>query len=140
MRSAISAIAPCPATSEFAAGGSAAHAYSGLPLLEESRTADGWCFGTFTEHDAEQPSWGDAFVVAPDGTPAGIIWHAGTPRCDLTLPPDGRRWGVYMIGFAQSVRSRAELVAQLLGWLPELKRLHGAATNQSTRSRSPRRA
>jgi hypothetical protein len=99
--------------------------YHGFPLLEISRTDDGWCFGTISEPDCSEGSdWGDAFVVAPDGSRAGIIWEVGESRVGVTMPPDEGRWGVFHVGFARRVHDEEGLVEQLREWLPELRRLH----------------
>jgi hypothetical protein len=99
--------------------------YHGFPLLEQSRTEDGWCFGTISEPDCSEGSdWGDAFVVAPDGSRAGIIWEVGTSVMEATGPPDEDRWGVFHVGFARRVHEELELVEQLQEWLPELRRHH----------------
>jgi hypothetical protein len=99
--------------------------YQGFPLLEESRTPDGWCFGTISEVDVpEGLDWGDAFVVAPDDTRAGIVWEVGPAELRVLDQPDEERWGLYHIGFAREVRRRSDLVEQLEPWLPELQRLH----------------
>jgi hypothetical protein len=99
--------------------------YYGFPLLEESRTDDGWCFGMISDPDCpEGRNWGDAFVVAPDNSRAGLIWHVGPPALEVSSEPGVDRWGVYTIGITREVHSRAELVEQLRAWLPELRRRH----------------
>jgi hypothetical protein len=68
--------------------------YHGFLLLEESRTADGWCFGSISDFDCpEGRNWGDAFIVAPDGSRAGIVWEVGAPGIERIMLPDGDRWG-----------------------------------------------
>ena len=99
--------------------------YHGFALLEQSRTDDGWCFGTISEPDSPEGSdCGDAFVVAPDGSRAGIIWEVGAPSMKVSIPPDEDRWGVFHVGFARRVHDEGGLVEQLREWLPELRRLH----------------
>ena len=99
--------------------------YHGFPLLENSRTDDGWCFGTISEPEcAEGRDWGDAFVVAPDGSRAGIIWEVGESKIEVSIPPDENRWGVFHVGFTRRVHDEEGLVEQLREWLPELRRLH----------------
>jgi hypothetical protein len=116
-----------PSLPGFIAPPQGSPAYHGFPLLEESRDAGGWCFGTISDYDCpEGRNWGDAFVVAPDNSRAGIIWHVGPPEVEVSLPPDVSRWGVYALGFARVVHNRQELVEQLKAWLPELQRLHAA--------------
>ncbi len=100
--------------------------YHGFPLLEESRTADGWCFGTISDFEsADGLDWGDAFVVAPDDSRAGLVWEVGPAELAVLDPPDDDRWGLYHLGFAREVHNRQELIEQLQQWLPELRRLHG---------------
>jgi hypothetical protein len=99
--------------------------YHGFPILEQSRTDDGWCFGTISEPDcSEGRDWGDAFVVAPDGSRAGIIWEIGAPVMQVTLAPAENRWGVFHVGFIRRVHNEAGLLEQLREWLPEFRRLH----------------
>jgi hypothetical protein len=99
--------------------------YHGFPMLEQSRTDDGWCFGTISEPDCPEGSdWGDAFVVAPDGSRAGIVWQVGESRMEISSPPDEDRWGVFHVGFARRVHDEAGLVEQLGEWLSELRRRH----------------
>ena len=76
--------------------------YHGFPLLEQSRTEDGWCFGIVSGCDSQEGrSWGDAFVVAPDDSRAGIIWDVRAAGIDVSVPPDSSRWG----GLLSSVRT-----------------------------------
>lgn len=114
-----------PSLPAFLARPEGAPVYHGFPLLEESRTADGWCFGIISDPDCPQGrDWGDAFIVAPDGSRAGIIWEVGAPVMKVSSPPEEDRWGVFELGFARPVHDGGELVEQLREWLPELRRLH----------------
>src|SRR5437879_5318394 len=66
--------------------------YHGFLMLEQSRTDDGSCFGTISEPDSSEGSdWGDAFVVAPDGSRAGMIWKVGESKMEVSSPPDEDR-------------------------------------------------
>ena len=99
--------------------------YHGLPLLEESRTSDGWCFGTISDPACpEGLDWGDAFVVAPDGSRAGLIWQVGAAVLEVSVLPEQAHWGVYKVGFTHPVHNDQELVEQLREWLPELRRIY----------------
>jgi hypothetical protein len=114
-----------PALPAFLARPEGAPVYHGFPLLEESRTADGWCFGAISDpDDSEGSDWGDAFLVAPDGTRAGIVWEAGTGVLEVSIPPEEDRWGVYKLYFGSPAVDRRGLVERLREWLPELRRLH----------------
>ena len=94
-----------------------APAYHGFPLLEGSER-EGFAFGVITSPDAdsesgEAVSWGDAYVVAPDGSRAGIVWCASGDPDPVVLPPSEGRWGVYAFRFSHPVRNRNDLIRNL---------------------------
>jgi hypothetical protein len=98
--------------------------YYGFPLLPEAET-DGWCLGAITNFtDPEGVDWGDAFVVAPDGSRAGLIWHIGSEPIREVLPPSPGRWGVYDVGFAGPVRDVHDLIREFRAVLPKLVEIH----------------
>jgi hypothetical protein len=114
-----------PSLPAFLARPEGAPVYHGFPLLESSMSDDGWCFGTISDPDCPVGrDWGDAFVLAPDGSRAGLIWEVREPTMEVCIEPERDRWGVYNIGIANLVHDERELVEQLQGWLPELRRLH----------------
>lgn len=114
-----------PSLPGFLARPAGAPVYHGFPLLPASRTDDGWCFGVISDPDCpEGRVGGDAFVVAPDNSRAGLIWQVGPAVIEVTIPPEPDRWGVYSIGIPRPVRTQAELIDQLRAWLPELRRRH----------------
>src|SRR5437870_2993975 len=58
----------------------------------------GWCFGAITAYTSvEGCEYGDGFVVAPDGSRAGLVWAIGGRELEVVLPPDDLRWGVYAV-------------------------------------------
>jgi hypothetical protein len=100
--------------------------YHGFPLVEESRT-DGWCFGAITAF--ENPDGccgGDGFVVAPDGSRAGIVWMVSDSPLEQISRPGSDRWGVWFVPFPHPVRTVADLVDCFRHVLPQLQRLHAA--------------
>jgi hypothetical protein len=114
-----------PTLPAFLARPENAPVYHGFPLLEQSRTEDGWCFGIISDCDCpEGRNCGDAFVVASDDSRAGIIWDVCADGIEVSIPPGEDRWGVYYLRIERPVRNEQELVEQLQGWLPELRRLH----------------
>ena len=119
-----SAIPELPA---FLAPPTNAPAYHGFPLLAGSEL-EGFTFGTITDPNGPTPaSWGDAFVVAPDGSRAGIVWQAkGNPTPVVCAPSTGR-WGVYAFRFIEPVRSDRELIRNLHAVLPQLKAYYALA-------------
>jgi hypothetical protein len=101
--------------------------YYGFPLLKSSER-DGFIFGTITEPNGREPAqWGDAFVVAPNGSRAGIVWHVGKDEPSVVCEPSEGRWGVYGFCFEGPIASEAELVKQLHSILPILKTYYAAA-------------
>ena len=106
----------------FLARPEGASVYHGFGLIEETRT-DGWCFGAITEFDDPNGcDSGDGFVVAPDGSRAGIVWDVGDQMMEEILPPDEERWGVYAVWFPRIVRNVDDLVFNFRSVLPELKK------------------
>lgn len=98
--------------------------YHGFAVVPETET-DGWVYGAISDHDCDEPATeGDGFVIAPDGTRAGIAWALDTPEFYEILPPDSERWGVYGVRFVQPVNCVDDLVANFRAVLPHLKRRH----------------
>src|SRR5688500_4907898 len=98
--------------------------YHGFLIVPETCT-DGWCLGTITEfEDPVGCDGGDAFVIAPDGTRADLIWEVGTASLQEILPPDSQRWGVYAISFPHVTRTVDDLVSAFRAVLPQLKTKH----------------
>jgi hypothetical protein len=113
-----------PALPAFLSRPEGAPVYHGFSLVEETRT-DGWCFGAITAFDDPNGcEGGDGFVVAPDGSRAGIVWEVGTQEIEEVLPPDEGRWGVYAVWFPQVVKTVDDLVFNFRHVLPELQKKH----------------
>ena len=113
-----------PKLPAFLARPAGAPVYHGFPIIEETGT-EGWRYGAITSFT--KPGGceaGDGFVVAPDGTRAGLVWSVGRfPTTEVCAPtPD--RWGVYSIAFPHRVSNVADLVECFRAVLPELKALH----------------
>jgi hypothetical protein len=95
--------------------------YYGFPIVNETLT-DGWRLGSVTAfEDPLGCTHGDAFVVAPDGTRAGITWEVGTAALKEVVPPDAERWGVYAVSFPSSVHNVEDLAKCFRAVLPELQ-------------------
>lgn len=68
--------------SGFLARPEGAPVYHGFPILEDVEV-DGFRLGMITDWEAEPADSGDAFVVAPDDSRAGLVWEIGaTPRVE----------------------------------------------------------
>jgi hypothetical protein len=101
--------------------------YHGFPLLKDSER-DGFGFGTITGPNGVEPAeWGDAFVVAPNGSRAGIVWQIGKGEPSAICEPGEGRWGVYGFHFEGPIATEAQLVEHLHSILAVIKTYYAAA-------------
>jgi hypothetical protein len=98
--------------------------YHGFPILKNSEL-DGFVFGVISEPSGAE--WGDAFVIAPNGSRAGIVWQIGEGESTVLAEPSEGRWGVYSFHFKGPIRSDSELVEHLHAVLPLLRQYFHAA-------------
>jgi hypothetical protein len=99
-----------------------APAYHGFQILTDV-TADGFTFGKITDFEAAPSNYGDAFVIAPDNSRAGLVWEVSDKtyfREVCPLEPD--RWGVWVVSFPHAMHSRNNVRRNLESILPELKK------------------
>jgi hypothetical protein len=96
--------------------------YHGFMVIEESET-EGWRYGAISAfEDAQNEEEGDGFIIAPDGSRAGVAWAIDTPDFYMIMPPDEGRWGVYGVCFPKTVSSRDDLIMNFRAVLPLFKR------------------
>jgi hypothetical protein len=89
-RHAQSAFSTEPAFIAWPAG---APVYHGFVILQDV-SADGFVFGKISDFEAESSDYGDAFVIAPDNSRAGLVWEVlDNSYFREVLPPDPNRWG-----------------------------------------------
>jgi hypothetical protein len=106
--------------------------YHGFMVVPETLT-DGWCLGVISgQEDPEGSTSGDAYVVAPDGSSAGLVWEVGGEPMVQILPPDSERWGIYAISFPHPVRNVEDLASAFRSVLPALKEAHARFGPQAT--------
>jgi hypothetical protein len=106
----------------FLARPEGAKVYHGFPLIEETET-EGWYYGAITEF--LEPGGcvsGDGFVVAPDGTRAGLVWESGTGQFEEISAPEKERWGVYGVWFPKTIFTIDDLVVCFRAVLPQLQK------------------
>lgn len=86
----------------------------GYPRAE----ADGFALGMFVSYGDR----GDAWVRAPDGGVAGLVWETGTPGyfTPLIAPDPAGRWGTFAVRLDLPLTTDAEAEAYLRALLPEL--------------------
>lgn len=117
---AVSASATEPA---FVARPADAPVYYGFAVLQDV-TAEGFTFGAITDFEAEPCDAGDAFVIAPDGSRAGLVWEVtGETHREIeqVLPFSKDRWGVWAVWFPCPMNTRADARNNLVTVLPALK-------------------
>ena len=95
--------------------------YHGFVVLDDV-VADGFTLGKITDWEAEPCETGDAFVIAPDGSRAGLVWEAYDPPYFQEVSPiETDRWGVWGVGFCLPMNNRENARRNLESILPELK-------------------
>ena len=91
-------------------------------VVEETRTEDGWVMESFGSFDQIKGSWqGTGYVVAPDGSRAGIMWSVGEGANLEYQPQDSDLWAIYKISFPKPVFNAADLAANFGRVLPDLR-------------------
>jgi len=106
----------------FIARPSGAPVYHGFKVLGDV-VVGGFSFGKITDFEVETRDEGDAFVVAPDNSRAGLVWEISDKPCFQQIAaPDAARWGVWGVSFANTMTSRENVRKNLESILPELKK------------------
>jgi hypothetical protein len=105
----------------FAAPPPGSPVYHGHPVLRDV-TVEGFTFGTITDFEVQADEAGDAFVVAPDGSRAGLVWEVtDNPYFEEEYPFDSERWGVWAVGFPHPMRNRADARRNLASIVDRLR-------------------
>lgn len=96
--------------------------YHGFPVLRDVEV-DGFVLGKITDFEAETCDDGDAFVVAPDGSRAGLVWRiSGAPYFSQVCAESADRWGVWAVNFPFAMDGRENARRNLEVLLPDLKK------------------
>jgi hypothetical protein len=84
---------------------------------------DGFTFGKITDFEVEPCNDGDAFVIAPDGSRARLVWEVSEKYSFRQVcSPELDRWGVWGVSFIHAMTSRDNVRKNLGSILPELKK------------------
>lgn len=97
--------------------------YERFVLIEETAT-EGWRLGTITSFVGG--SWGDAFVEAPDGSRAGLVWVLNSTEFKALCPADNECWGVYQVPFEKPMSDVKDLIENFRATLPRLREAYEA--------------
>ena len=121
-----------PSAPPFVARPENAPVYHGFRMLKDVEVG-GFHLGMITNFLAQPGTAGDAFVVAPDGSRAGLVWEAecDEPYITEVLPPSSERWGVWAVGLSIPLRSNADALTYLAALVPELRQRWMAWTTSS---------
>jgi hypothetical protein len=83
-----------PTEPAFVARPEGAPVYHGFVVLDDV-LVDGFTLGKITDWKAASCETADAFVIAPDGSRAGLVWEVcDPPYFQEVVPIDADRWGV----------------------------------------------
>jgi hypothetical protein len=95
--------------------------YYGFVVLDETEV-DGFRLGVISGFGEDAGDCGDAFVVAPDGSRAGLVWEVGESAYIREISGfEPGRWGVWEVGFTRPMRTPADARANLEQLLPRLR-------------------
>lgn len=115
------AVSKDPADPPFVSPPDGAPVYYGFPVLPETNI-DGWMLGEITSFIGD--TYGDAFVVAPDGTRAGLVWDVDEGEFTQICEPSPGRWGVYAVWFKREMTCTEDILSNFKDILPQLKAEH----------------
>jgi len=75
-----------------------------------------------TDFLSEPALEGDAYVIAPDGSRAGLVWESGCAAYfEQVLPPEQGRWGVWAAGLPLPMTTVEEARNYLAALVPQLR-------------------
>jgi hypothetical protein len=94
--------------------------YHGFPIID-SIDVEGFRLGMITDF-ASCPDDGDAFVIAPDGSRAGLVWRVEESHMfEEVCPMEASRWGVWGVTFPEPMKTKDAMKRNLEAVLPTLK-------------------
>lgn len=115
------AVSASPTEPAFVAPPKGAPVYHGFVVLEDVNV-DGFTLGAITDFEAEPCEAGDAFIIAPDGNRAGLVWEiSATTYIEEVRPFEPNRWGVWAVSFPYPMDNRANARKNLAVVLPQLR-------------------
>jgi hypothetical protein len=95
--------------------------YYGFQVLPDVVIED-FTLGKISDFEAQPSNYGDAFVIAPDGSRAGLVWEVSeAPYFHEVCPLEEGRWGVWGVSFPFPMGSRESARRNLEFVLPQLR-------------------
>ncbi len=118
-----SAASASPALPAFLARPEGTPVYHGFSTLDGVEV-DGFGLGMITNFLVSSGTVGDAFVIAPDGSRAGLVWESETEHryFEEVSPPEEGRWGVWAVGLPQPLNTVEDAQTYLEQLIPDLRR------------------
>jgi hypothetical protein len=109
----------------FIARPSDAPVYHGFQILDDV-VVDGFTLGLITSLEEGGATEGDAFIIAPDNSRAGLVWSIpkspeDRPKLDQLCPLEESRWGVWELLFPFPMANCDDARRNLQAVLPMLK-------------------
>lgn len=110
-----------PSLPGFLARPDDAPVYHGFTVLDDVEV-EGFKLGVITSIGPSNDQDGDAFVIAPDNSRAGLVWEvADEPYFEKVRAPEPDRWGVWGVGFLLPMRTNEDARQNLASILPQLR-------------------
>ena len=95
--------------------------YHGFVVLQDV-VVNGFTLGKITDFEAAPCAVGDAFVIAPDNSRAGLVWEVSDAAYfEQVCPIEQNRWGVWAVVFPFPITDRENARRNLQSILPMLK-------------------
>lgn len=109
----------------FIARPSDAPVYHGFQILDDV-VVDGFTLGIITSFEEGGVAEGDAFIIAPDNSRAGLVWSVpdgsdDNSKLDQVCPMEKSRWGVWELFFPFRMADCDDARRNLQAVLPMLK-------------------
>src|SRR5687768_2727273 len=115
------AVSGDPSLPAFLSPPAGAPAYYGFPVVDGAEV-EGFQLGMITDFLAQSDTVGDAYVIAPDDSRAGLVWESESDAYFVEARgPDARTWGVYSVGLPLPLRTAVDACDYLAALLPDLR-------------------
>ena len=95
--------------------------YHGFPVVTDV-VVEGFTFGKITDFETEPCTEGDALVIAPDDSRAGLVWQVSQDSdFQEVCAENSARCGVWAVSFPYAMATRENARKNLEHIIPQLK-------------------